>query len=84
MWSKLFLSVDIHVYKATNPELFSFLGRPLHSESSLWSHVTSIADFKTLKVRNLISGKKIFLVIDESDISDKSFFNILVDTIDIS
>jgi len=50
-------------YKANNIELkslFSFLGRPLSSKSSLRAHVASIVDFETLKVHNFISGKKCF------------------------
>ena len=86
MWLDLFLATDIPIYKDNNAQLkslFSFLCRPLSLESSLYVHIASIADFEAFKVHNFISGKKIFLVIDESDVSGKRIFNTLVSTIDI-
>ena len=73
---KAFLSADIPIYKSNNPELkslFTFLGRPLPSESSLRSQVTVIADSEVTRIQNLLHGQQIFLVVDESDIGGKRF-----------
>ena len=83
--TKAFLSADIPLYKANNRELqalFSFLGKPLPSETILRSQVSTIADLEMLQVQNLISEKKIFVIVDESDISGKRIFNALIGTIE--
>jgi len=82
--ARAFLSANIPIYKANNPQLkflFNFLGKPLPSESTLRAHVASIADIEMLKVRNLITGQMIFIVIDETDIYGKKYFNTLIGTV---
>ena len=75
------MSADILIYKANNSvlrSLFAYLGRPLPSESNLRSRVSGIVDNEICNIRNIISGQQIFVIIDESDISGKRFFNTLI------
>lgn len=80
-----FLSADIPLYKVHNQEmksLFAYLGRPLPSESSLRSRVTALSEHEDLRVKQLLVGKKVFLLTDESEINGKKYFNTLVGAID--
>ena len=76
-----FLSADIPIYKANNPQLkslFSFMGKPLPSETTLRSHVSLFAEEELLSVKSIIQDKQIFLVVDETDVSGRRFFNTLI------
>ncbi len=76
-----FLAADIPLYKLNNPrikQLFTDLGQPMPSESSCRAHVDVLASKEMQRIKACLHGKTIFLVIDESEIEQKKYFNILV------
>jgi len=76
-----FLSADIPLEKVNNDcmkSLFDDMGYKLPSESLCRSRVTSIADKDLLRIKELLLGKQVFLVIDESEFYGKKYINVLV------
>ena len=83
--TRAFLSADIPLKKLQNKELkqlFKDLGKNLPYESSCRKKVVEMGDMEINKVKNLIHGQKIFLVVDESDISETKYCNVLVGLLD--
>ena len=76
-----FLSADIPLYKLRNPEmqsLFQFLGRKAPSESSRRKRVDDMGKCEVDQVCEILLGKIIFMVVDESEISGCKYLNTLV------
>lgn len=83
--TKAFLSADIPLEKLNNPQLrslFENMKTPLPSESAARSRVEKISDECIEHVKEKLKGVDVFIVVDESEIRDVSFVNILVGRID--
>ena len=83
--TRAFLSADIPLYKLQNKELqelFTSIGKQLPSESSCRKKAIEIGMREHARVKELMSEKKVFLVVDESDISGKKYLNVLVGALD--
>jgi len=80
-----FLSANIPIYKVNNPELkylFTYIELNLPSVSACRSRVNALADGEVSRIKQLLIGKKVILIIDESEITGKKFFNTLIGSID--
>lgn len=76
-----FLSADIPLHKLNNrklKELFEGMGNPLPSQTTCWRKVQELGEKELEKVQVLIKDEEIFMVVDESDIANKQYLNILV------
>lgn len=76
-----FLSANIPLHKLRNQhlnDLFTELGQPLPSESFCRQKVNEIYEKERKRIIEMISGKSFFLVVDESDVSNTKYLNILV------
>lgn len=79
--TKAFLSADIPLKKLNNAEiqgLFKFMGQKAPSESSCRQRVISLGDLEVNRVCELLTGKDLFMVVDESDVGGRKFINALV------
>ena len=78
------MSADIPLYKLRNEpivKLFNNLCQPVPSESSCRSIVEKMADGEMHRIREVLKDKKVFIVIDESEVSRKKYVKVLVDDI---
>lgn len=76
-----FLSSDIPLYKINNPylkDLFRYINKELPSESTCRSRIPLLVSTEVTRIKNLIQGENIFLVIDESELCGKKYFNTLI------
>ena len=79
--TKAFLCADIPLHKSRNSHLSSLLkelGNPLPSEGKCRSKVEKLAKKEALRLKDYLKDQEMFMVVDESDINDKQFLNILV------
>lgn len=82
--TKAFLSADIPLHKLNNPaitDLFQYLGHIPPSETSCRSRVNSLAEEELNSIIEGLTGKQIFMVIDEAEVSGQKFVNTLVGNI---
>jgi hypothetical protein len=82
---KAFLSADIPLSKMDNKylkNLFKFMNFPLPSERNARRQVEVESEKILNQIYAIISGKKIFLVLDESQIRSVKYFNIMVGLIE--
>lgn len=76
-----FLSANIPLHKLRNKklaDLFTDLGHPLPSESLCRQKVNDLYEEERRRIIDMISGHSFFLIVDESDISNTKYLNILV------
>ena len=76
-----FLSADIPLYKLNNSDLqalFKYLGQKAPSESACRKRIDDIGKCEVNRICNILSDK----VIDEADISESKYVNILVGNIE--
>ena len=79
--TKAFLCADIPLHKLRNSHLsslFKKLGNPLPSERKCRSKVEKLAEEEALRLKDYLKDQQMFMVVDESDINNKEFLNILV------
>lgn len=79
--TEAFISADIPLHKLQNVkirDLFLTMKHPLPSETTCRRNVDIIYSDIILKIKSIISKKKIFLVFDETTIRCKYYSNILV------
>ena len=83
--AKTFLEADIPLYKLNHPSvkrLFQQLGKQCPSESSCRSKVKLIGEKQKQEMKANLSGKGIFLVVDEAIVQERRILCILVGAID--
>jgi len=83
--ARAFLSADIPLKKLQNKELkqlFKDIGKTLLSESACRRKAAEMEEREIGRVKNLIYEQKIFLVVDESEISGNKYLNIFVGLLD--
>lgn len=76
-----FLAADIPLHKLQHPalkELFSAMKHPCPSASACRQLVPQLAADERERVQSLMNDKKVFIIIDESEVQDRKFINILV------
>ena len=79
--TKAFLSADIPLHELRNIHLktvFSEMGHSLPYESLCRSKVKKLAEQELLRLQSYLKNEEVFMVVDESEIDKKQFFNILV------
>ncbi|CAK8688417.1 unnamed protein product [Clavelina lepadiformis] len=79
--TRAFLCADIPLHKLTNSHiktLFHDLGHPLPSETACPSKVQKLADQEIQQLKNYLKDEDVFMVVDESEIDQRKFLNILV------
>ena len=84
--TKAFLSADIPLHKLNNPELkslFQFMGKAAPSESSCRSKVSALHEEENQRLKSLLAGKDLFLVVDEAEVADRKYINIIVGDVNI-
>ena len=72
-----FLSADILLKKIRNPlivQLFTDLSQAVPSETMCREHVHELAESEQGHIKELFMDKKVFLVVDESEIDKKEVF----------
>ena len=80
-----FLLADIPLYKLNNPDLqalFKCVGQRAPSESACRKRIDNMGKCEVNRIRNILSDKVIFMVIDEADVSGCEYINTLVGDID--
>ena len=83
--TRAFISADIPQKKLQNKELkqlFKDIGKTLPLESACRRKAAEMGERKIDRVKNLIHVQKIFLVVDESEISGINYLNVLVGLLD--
>ena len=83
--TRAFLSADIPLKKLQNKELkqlFKDFGKTLPSESACRRKAAEMGEREIDRVKNLIHEQKIFLVVDESEISGIKYLNVLIGLLD--
>ena len=83
--TKSFLEADIPLHKLNSPSiisLFKSINHPLPSHSSAYKTVDNIYETQMELIKNKMKDRKIFLVIDESDINGQKYINSLIGSID--
>lgn len=81
---KMFLEIDIPLYKLREKPLQQFLcdfKLPKISHSTAHRMVQNIANNKIKKIKELMFNQKIFLIVDESSKCDLKYTNILIGTL---
>lgn len=81
-----FLAADIPLKKLRHPhivKLFTDLGQGVPSESACREHVHVLASAETVRVKDSLIDKKIFMVIDESEVDGTKYLNVLVGDVGI-
>ena len=80
-----FLLADIPL-KKRNPlivQLFTDLGQAVPSKTMCREHVHELAESEQGHIKELLMDKKIFLVVDKSEIDKKKYLNVLVGDINV-
>ena len=83
---KSFLAADIPLHKLHNPhviQLFENLGEKMPSETVCRDYVKTLANNKQDHLKYLLKDKRIFIVIDESEVDKTKFVNVIVGDIDV-
>jgi hypothetical protein len=84
--AKMFVSANIPLFKLRNPAVISFfakIGYPLPSETSCRNTVLSLYKAEFNRIKDTVSQKEIFVVVDESDFKEHGkFINVLIGTLD--
>ena len=83
--TKCFVAANIPLHKLRHPaidELFKSMGRAVPSETSCRRIVPDLVTREKEKVKEYVSEKEIFLIVDESDVEGRKIMNILVGTLD--
>lgn len=83
--TEAFLSADIPLYKLRNPklrELFTCTGHPLPSEQSCRNKIPELFSTEMERIKNIVQGKHIFMIVDESEVAGNKFLNVLVGVIE--
>ena len=80
---KTFLAADIPLKKLRNcrvRELFTDLGQAVLSKSTCRGHVETLAEQEMDRIKKKLTGKDIFMVLDESEVSKNKYpyINVLV------
>ena len=78
--TRAFLSADIPLKKLRNEELrqmFRDIGKTLPSETACRRKAAEMGEREIDRVKSFIHQQKIFLVVDESDISGSKYLNVL-------
>ena len=76
-----FLTADIPLKKLQNSrvrELFTDLGQAVPSESACRTHVATLAEQEMDRIKKKLAGKDIFMVLDESEVLNNKYINVLV------
>lgn len=77
---KAFVYSNIPLYKLRNKHicsLFNKLGAPVPSETSARTYLDKISDLKLQEIICKLSDKKIFIIIDETEIKNNKLINVL-------
>jgi len=83
--ARAFVSADIPLWKLRNNQLrdlFAGIGHPLPSEQTCRLTIPNIYNDEIARIKALMAGKPIFLVVDESQVSGNLYLNILVGSVD--
>ena len=81
---KAFLAADIPLHKLRNRELrslFSSIGHPLPAEQTCRHKINELYEEEMQRIKTFVKDEPAFLVVDESDVSETKYVNILVGTI---
>lgn len=76
-----FLAADIPLFKLNHPKLRSLFeanGKALPSESTARACVETLALREEARIRELLKEKKIFVVVDDSEVAGNKYMNVLV------
>lgn len=76
-----FLAADIPLHKLQNAKiraLFNDLQQPVPSEAACRAHVDTLARQQLQQIKSLLTGKNVFMVVDESEVAKNKYVNILV------
>ena len=76
-----FMAADIPLFKLRHPQivsLFGNLGQAVPSESACREHVMLLADAEPSRIKQILKDKKVFMVVDESEVNKMKFLNVLV------
>ena len=78
--TKAFLSADIVLYKLNThiKNLFCDIGHRLPSETICTRTALQLSENELKRIRNAVHDKQIFLIVDESTLSDTQYLNIPV------
>ena len=71
------MSADIPLFKLRNPHivsLFADLGQAVPSETVCRDYVHELAEAETSHIQQRIQGKKVFLIVDESEFDLENIF----------
>ena len=85
--TKAFLSADIFLYKLNNKhikKLFHEVGYSLLPETTCRKTVLHFSAVELQQIKNAVSGKQIFLVVDVSTVSGIKYLNILFESLETS
>ena len=63
--------------------MFTDLGQAVPSETMCREHVHELAESEQGRIKELLMDKKVFLVVDESEIDKKKYLNVLVGDINV-
>ena len=80
-----FLAADISLYKLNHPSLkslFATMGKVLPSETAARACVAKLASQKEEQIQELLRDKKIFLIVDEAEITKQKYISVLVGSLD--
>ena len=80
-----FLAADIPLHKLSNPflkSLFATMGKVLPSETAARACVAKLAFQKEEQIQELLCNKKIFLIVDEVEITKQKYISVLVGSLD--
>ena len=83
--TKAFLQSDIPLHKLNAEplqKLFKSIKKPLPSQTNSWKCVDLIAESQMRLIKETVAERKVFLVVDESDIKGQKYVNSLIGTID--
>ena len=76
-----FLAADIPLFKLNHPKLRSLFeanGKTLPSESTARACVETLALREEARIRELLKEKKLFVVVDDSEVAGNKYMNVLV------
>ena len=79
-----FLAADIPLWKLRNPQLrqlFASTGHPLPSDETCRSKVPELHQEEMARVKSILSGQLLFMIVDESEVSVNKYMNTLVGTL---
>ena len=83
--TKAFLAADIPLYKLNNTHiknLFHYIGHSLPSETNCRRTALQSSKDELKRIQNAVHDKQIFVIVDESALSDMQYLNILVECLE--